>query len=195
MIGGAGSYGALLTGTVFAHEYPVAEASWIEAKRHPGRGKSDTLDTRRIATAVLALPVSKLRRPRLNNGVRQALQVLVTAQSAMTKDCTRSVNALTALVRRHALGVDARKALRGAQISNIARWRARKEELAVAVARAEAHRLAKYIVTLDDQLRDNDQLLTDLVTISEAASLLQRPRVGMGCDLTTTAPQRGDGRG
>lgn len=124
--------------------------------------------------------VTKLRRPRLNNRVRQALQVLVTAQSATTKDRTRYVNALIALVRRHALGVDALKALRGAQISNIARWRARKKELAVAVARAEAHRLAKYIVTLDDQLRDNDQPLTDLVTISEAAPLLQRPRFGDG---------------
>src|SRR5699024_3440963 len=178
VIEGAGSYGALLTGTVAAHGYPVAEAPWIEAKRHHGRGKSDTLDARRIATAVLALPVSKLRRPRLNNGVRQALQVLVTARSAMTKDRTRAVNALTALVRRHGLGVDARKALRGAQISEIARWRARKEELAVSVARAEAIRLAKYIVSLDGQLKDNDQQLTDLVSISEAAPLLQEPGFG-----------------
>lgn len=61
----------------------------------------------------------------------------------MTKDRTRAVNVLTALGRRHALGVDARKALRGAQISDIARWRARKEELSLSIGRAKDMHLAK----------------------------------------------------
>jgi hypothetical protein len=37
----------------------------------------------------------KLRRPKLNNGVQQALRILVTARDAMSTARTRSVNSLT----------------------------------------------------------------------------------------------------
>src|SRR5699024_4746842 len=104
VIEGAASYGALLAEAVAANGYPVVEAPRMEAKQFHGVGKTDRLDAHRIATAVLSLAVSTLRRPHLDSGVRQAIQILVTARSAMAKERTRAVNALTALVRRHDLG-------------------------------------------------------------------------------------------
>lgn len=62
-------------------------------------GKTDALDAHQIAAATLPLPVEKLRRPRLNDGIRQAVRILTTARGAMNADRTRSVNALNALVQ------------------------------------------------------------------------------------------------
>lgn len=52
------------------------------------------------------------------------MRILVTARASMFKDRTRSINALNALVRGNALGIDARKKLTGAQIAGAAndRW-------------------------------------------------------------------------
>ena len=126
-----------------------------------------------MAMAVLPLPVEKLRRPRLNEGIRQGLQILVTARESMTKDRTRSVNALNALVRTNDLGIDARRKLTPVQIEETSRWREREEELALRIARAEAVRLAKHIMALGEQLKSNEQKLDELVKVSEAAPLLE----------------------
>lgn len=123
--------------------------------------------------AVLPLPVEKLRRPRLNEGIRQGLRILVTARESMSKDRTRTVNALNALVRGNDLGVDARRKLAPVQVLEVSRWREREEELALSVARAEAVRLAKHILGLDQQLKANEQKLDELVRASEAAPLLE----------------------
>ena len=173
VIEGAASYGAILTGTVATHGFPVAEAPRMDAKSRRGAGKSDSLDAHRIAMAVLPLVVEKLRRPRLNEGVRQGLRILVTARESMTKDRTRSVNALNALVRSNDLGIDARKKLTPVQIEEISRWREREEELALSIARTEAVRLAQHILDLEDQLQSNEQKLDELVKVSEAAPLLE----------------------
>src|SRR5690625_5147187 len=66
VIEGAASYGAILTGTVASHGYPVAEAPRMNSKQRYGTGKSDVLDAHRIAAAVLPMSVDKLRWPRLN---------------------------------------------------------------------------------------------------------------------------------
>lgn len=150
VIEGAASYGAILTGTVASHGYSVAEAPWVDATQHRGVGKSDALDAHRIAAAALPLQVDKLRRPRLNDGVRQAIRILVTTRDSMTKDRTRSVNALTALLRSSDLGMDARKALSKTQIVDISAWRSRNEELSLSIARGEAIRLAKHVLALDE---------------------------------------------
>ena len=173
VIEGAASYGAILAGTVAAHGFAVTEAPRMDAKKNRGVGKSDALDSRRMAMAVLPLPVAKLRRPRLNEGIRQGLRILVTARESMSKDRTRSVNALNALVRSNDLGIDARKKLTPVQIEEISRWREREEDLALGIARAEAVRLAKHILDLDEQLKANEQKLDELVKVSEAAPLLE----------------------
>jgi hypothetical protein len=87
----------------------------------------------------------------------------------MAQDRTRSVNALTALVRSNALGIDARRALNKSQIRQVATWRTRNEELALSIARTEAIRLANHVLQLDHQLTENEHQLTDLIQISEAA--------------------------
>ncbi|WP_370644411.1 transposase [Nesterenkonia sp. LB17] len=65
VIEGAASYGAILTGIVAAHGYPVAEAPRMNAKNRRGVGKSDAMHTFRIAAAARPLLVKELRRPRL----------------------------------------------------------------------------------------------------------------------------------
>jgi hypothetical protein len=178
VIEGAASYGAVLAGTVAAEGFPVAEAPRMDAKKRRGVGKSDALDAHRIGAAVLPLSLEKLRRPRVNDGVRQALRILTAARDTMTTERTRAVNALTALLRTNVLGLDARKPLSSGQIIEIARWRAREEELSLSIARAEAVRLAKRVLDLDDQLKANEKQLTELVQISEAAPLLQEKGFG-----------------
>ncbi|WP_431859241.1 IS110 family transposase [Micrococcus terreus] len=178
VIEGAASYGAILAGTVATSGYPVAEAPRTDAKKRRGVGKSDQLDAHHIAAAALPLLTQNLRRPRLNEGVRQALRILVTARDAMSTERTRSVNSLTALLRTQDMGLDARKALSGAQITDVSRWRAREEELSLSIARTEAIRLAKRVRELDDQLKANEKQLAELVQISPAAPLLQETGFG-----------------
>lgn len=173
VIEGAASYGAILAGTVATHGFPVTEAPRMDAKKNRGVGKSDALDSHRMAMAVLPLPVEKLRRPRLNEGIRQGLRILVTARDSMSKDRTRSINALNALARTNDLGIDARRKLTPVQIEDISKWREREEELASSIARAEAVRLAKHILDLGEQLTSNEQKLDELVKVSEAAPLLE----------------------
>lgn len=172
VIEGAASYGAILAGAVAAEGYPVVEAARMDARAHHGVGKSDELDSQRIARAVLPLEDNQLRRPRLSEGIRAALRVLVAAREARTGERTRAVNALTARVRVNDLGLDARKALASEQIAEMSRWSVRDEELALSVARGEAVRLAKRIGELDKELASNNQQITELVKVSEAAPLL-----------------------
>lgn len=179
VIEGAASYGAILAGTVAAHGYMVAEAPRMDVKSRRGVGKSDAMDAHQIAAATLPLPADKLRLPRLNDGIRQGVQILVTARESMSKDRTRSINALTALARANELGLDARKALTGTQITEVSRWRTREEELSVSIARTEAGRLAKHILELDEQLTANEKQLDELIKASEAAPLLEEKGFGV----------------
>lgn len=169
IIEGAATYGAILAGTVAAHGFPVSEAPRMIKKQNSGVGKTDVLDAHRMAMASLPLPVDKLRHPRLNEGIRQGLRILVTARSSMAKDRTRSVNALYAPIRSNGLGIDARKKLIGSQIAEISRWRDREEELSLRIARSEAVRLAKHVLDLDQQLAAKEHQLDELVQVSVAA--------------------------
>ena len=178
VIEGAASYGAILASTVTGLDYEVVEAPWMNAKNHHGLGKSDPLDAARIGTAVLNLKEEQLRRPRLSDGIRAALRVLVSARDSMTKERTKAVNTLISLLRVHYLGIDARNALNRVQITTISTWRTRKEDLAQSVARAEAVRLAKRIVGLTEDLKTNDTQLTELVKASPAAPLLEVTGIG-----------------
>ena len=91
------------------------------------------------------------------------MRVLVVAREQMTCERTRTINALTALVRTIELGVDARKSLSCSQITAIATWRTRSEDATTATCRAEAVRLAKRIRALDSELIDNRKSLDALV--------------------------------
>jgi transposase len=176
VIEGAGSYGAVLCRRLQAAGWPVAEAPRLGAAQFRGVGKTDALDAARIGRAVLGLEVERLRIPRAT-GVREALRVLVVAREEMTAEKTRATNALTALVRTVDLGVDARRPLSLGQVRVIAAWRTRIEPLEIAIARAEAIRLARRVLALTEELRDNEALLVALVT-EHAPALLRLTGVG-----------------
>ena len=178
VIEGAGSYGAQLARNVTDTGYRVVEAARMGRDSRHGVGKSDPLDARRIAAAVLSLPAESLRNPRLDEGVRAATQILLTARNELAGERTRAVNALTALLRITELGIDARRPLGASKIVEAARWRTREEPLAAATARTEAVRLAKRIITLDAELNDNMAGISDLVHASPAAELLEKTGIG-----------------
>lgn len=177
-IEGVASYGAKLARTVVESGYEVVEAPRMSAKARRGIGKSDPLDAHAIATAVLSVEEDRLRRPRADDGTRQALRVLVTARDQLTQEKTMNINALTALLRTNDLGIDARKPLTAAQIGQASRWQHRTEPLAIATARAEAVRLARRILDLQDTLTSNHARLSELITASPAAPLLEETGIG-----------------
>ena len=178
VIEGVAIYGAHLARAAAAAGYEVAEAARMNARAHRGVGKSDPLDSHRIAAAVLPLDTTELRHPRRDQGERAALRVLITARDHMTTERTATVNALIALVRTVDLGLDARKPLTPKQILEVSHWRARTEEIAVATARAEATRLAKRAGDLTAELSANATTMAALVRQSPAAVLLEKPGIG-----------------
>ncbi|MFJ5873064.1 IS110 family transposase, partial [Dietzia maris] len=172
------TYGAGLAAACEQAGFEVVEAARMNTRANRGVGKSDPLDAHRIAAAVLALECDQLRRPRMADGVRAALRVLVTARDHMTSERTATINALIALLRIVDLGIDARRALTGTQLLAVSRWRARDEDLGEATARLEAIRLAKRVVELDEQLAANSSRMTELVKASQATSLLDKTGIG-----------------
>lgn len=178
VIEGVATYGARLAAAVSRAGYEVVEAARMDARAHRGTGKSDPLDAHRIAAAVLSLEPRQLRRPRSDEGIRAALQILVTAREHMTTERTATINALTALLRVADLGIDARKPLTARQVSEVARWRTRVEDVAAAIARGEAIRLAKRVTDLDAELAANQARLTDMIRDSKAAALLDKIGIG-----------------
>lgn len=87
------------------------------------------------ARSTLVVPLMMLRDRRAGQA-HTALRVLTVARDHLNVERVRCINALTALVHSHDLGVDARKALRSPQISTIAGWRRREEPFGIATARA-----------------------------------------------------------
>src|SRR5699024_12862161 len=121
----------------------------MNARGNRGLGKSDPLDAHRIAAAVLPLDTGQLRRPRLAEGARAALRVLIASRDHMTAERTVTVNALIALLRVVDLGIDARQPLPRTQVATVARRRSRGEDIGTSTARAEAVRLSRHAAGLD----------------------------------------------
>lgn len=178
VVEGVATYGARLAHAAGETGYEVVEAPRMSARTRHGIGKSDPIDAQEIATAALPLEGDRLRRPRADEGTRQALRVLVAARDQMTHEKTMNVNALTAILRVHELGIDARKPLSAVQIGQASRWRDREEPLARRVARDEAIRLARRVLALEQALTANHASMTTLITDSPAATLLQETGIG-----------------
>ncbi|WP_461184276.1 transposase, partial [Xylanimonas ulmi] len=174
--------------------YQVVEAARMDARSHRGVGKSDPLDARRIAAAVLPLQVDQLRHPRREDGVRAALRVLIMSRDAMTTERTGYVNALTALARTVDLGLDAREPLTNAQIVEASHWRTRAEDVGAATARAEAVRMAKRITALTDELAENTKHTLELLERSPARVLLEKIGIGPVTAAVVTAAWSHPGR-
>lgn len=98
LVEGAGSYGAGLAERVNNSGLRVAEPAAMPAAQRRSVGKADALDAARIARSVLAVDITRLRRPRAD-GQWVALRVLTVAREEMVAERTRAINALTALLR------------------------------------------------------------------------------------------------
>jgi len=194
VVEGAATFGAQLAKAVAAKGYQVVEAARMSVKANRGQGKSDPLDAHRIAAAVLPLATDRLRHPRKDDGARAALRVLTAARDHMTSERTATVNALLALLRSVDLGIDARRPLAGSQVLEVSRWRARAEDVGAATARAEAVRLARRVVALDDDLSQNTRTTTSLLQHSPARVLLDMPGVGPVTAAVATAAWSHHGR-
>ncbi|MFD7078448.1 IS110 family transposase [Nocardioides sp. NPDC059952] len=178
VVEGTGSYGAILASRLADLGYRVVEAP--TPARNRGQAKNDALDAAAVAQLALRIPTTRLRDRRgagPDTATHEALQVLLTAREQDNDERTRAINALTALVRTHQLGIDARRALTRTQITQIAHWRPRSEHAGLATARTRAVRLAKQILLLAKDLAANQQQLHDLVT-TRAPELLALPGVG-----------------
>ncbi|MEV1296188.1 IS110 family transposase [Pseudonocardia sp. NPDC049635] len=177
LVDGAGSYGAVLTEQLLAAGTDLAEAPDITRQVRHTSGKSDIIDAAELARAARGLQTSQLRRPR-QGGDRTILRVLSTARDQMTGERTRTINALTALLRTVDLGVDARRALSAATIATIAGWRTTTgTATARTVCRGEAIRLARRVRALDTELAANHAALTAAVS-AQAPELLEVRGVG-----------------
>jgi len=173
---GTGSYGAKFRQQATDAQFRVTEAPFPNRRLGRYRGKSDSIDAARAARATLRIPLNKLREPRAGQH-HMAVRVLTLARGSMSRERTAAINSLTALLRVVDLGVDARKPLTVAQIRLVAAWRGREEEIGVQISRREASRLAKQIITLQEQLKSNRIELETLVQ-SERPALLGLPGVG-----------------
>lgn len=176
VVEGVGSYGAIFADLLVRSGCPVVEAPTPSRGDRRGSGKTDSLDAIRMARGVLSTSVDLRRVPRAD-GHRAALRVLVVAREQMSGERTRVSNSLTALLRTVDLGLDVRRPLSVAQIRTVAAWRARTENVAVMIGRAEAVRLARRFLKLTDELADNRSTILELVT-QLAPKLLTLPGVG-----------------
>lgn len=173
---GTGSYGAMMAEVLAETGYRVVEAPAPSAKRLRGTGKTDSLDALTAARSTLVMQLDRLRDRRAGE-LQTALKVLTGAREQMNADRLKSINALTALLRTHDLGLDARKALTLTQIRLVAAWRRREEHLGLSVARADAVRHARRVLDLDDDLKSNRDQVTTLVS-DHAPVLLEMTGVG-----------------
>lgn len=173
-IEGTGSYGARLTHQLTEDGYRVIEAP--RPNRRGAKAKTDALDALAAAKSTMGMEATELVEPRAGEH-RGALQILGTARTQMTKERTKCINALTALLRGHDLDIDARKKLTITQIRTVATWRSRTESLTNKVARTEAKRLAIRIIGLKDDLAANQKSIDEIVT-DQAPELLEEVGIG-----------------
>lgn len=174
-IEGTRSYGAQIAALLTQTGYRVVDAP--SPKRERGSAKNDHVDALVAARGSLHRQVDQLADARAGQ-TSTTLQILLTARDSMTSERTRAVNALNALLRTHALGIDARRKVNRPAIRTIAAWRPRKSDtLALATARAEAIRLAARILALDTEVDANEHVLLELVQQTHP-TLLDLPGVG-----------------
>lgn len=178
VVEGIGSYGARLARLCQDAGHRVVESFPTPTRERRGRGKSDEIDAELIARVVLDIDTEGLRDPRQDTGIRAALRVLIGARELVNLERTRSINALTALLRTVDLAIDARTSLTRKQCAVIGSWCTRQEDLATATARREGIRLAKRVSDCDAELAANRSEITALISASDGGALLDEPGIG-----------------
>lgn len=173
---GTGSYGRTLTRLLLTEEIAVTEVRPPTKASRTRHGKTDQFDAAAAARLVLPADATTLAHPR-QGPLRDALRCLTTARTQITKEKTACHNALTALLRASGLA-DARTTPTMATIKTIAAWRTHpSDDLPTSIQRKHAIRLAQRILTLHDELRENEHDLTQLLHHT-APHLLELPGIG-----------------
>lgn len=88
-IEGTDTHGARLARAASDAGYAVLKAPRMNARANHGIGKSDPLDSRRIAAAALPLQDTQLREPQTDGGLRAAAKVLLTSRDHMSTERRR----------------------------------------------------------------------------------------------------------
>lgn len=177
---GTGSYGAGLTRALQAVGIQVVEIERPSRGERGRRGKSDAGDAELAARKLLAMPADRVPQPRSADGEREALRMLTIGRESMTKERTKLVNQLLALLltgnaQQQALR---KKDLVVGTLRDLAKTRPPKKGGIVEQTRTgELRRVAKKILGLDAELRDNDKRL-EVILESLAPQLLKLVGVG-----------------
>jgi transposase len=169
------TYGAAITRVFDAAGIPVVEAKPPRRAARRNRGKSDRIDAEAAARSALALDADRLPKPRPTGGITAALGVLLAERDRLNKTRVQALNALTALLRAHPLGVDARRAPSDARIAEIAGWDADPASADPAeLIRGCAARLAGAAVDAARELAANKKALERLVAALDPGLLEER---------------------
>jgi transposase len=189
---GTASYGAQFNDLLAREGIAVAETR--PPKRGVRRvGKTDQIDAELAARHALALPIERVITPRTHSGDHAALSVLLTARNAISTARTATINQLTALLRGHWLGIDARRPVTQSQITQIGQWRTHpSDDAGTATIREEATLEAQEIIRRDGELTHNEAGLRKNVKVI-AAWLLDEPGVGpfVAAELIVTWSHKG----
>ncbi|MGH2908967.1 MAG: IS110 family transposase, partial [Solirubrobacteraceae bacterium] len=176
---GTRSYGIGLARALQRAGLTVVEVERPKREQRRGRGKSDAIDARLAALAVLRMDADRLPTPRAD-GDREALRILLSARAELVGTQTGQLNRLRALLL---LGDDTERALSHGRVNRgwlaqITGRRGRGSDTREAVVRrAESHRLAGAIRAGERELKANRDQLADIVE-DLAPGVLTRRGIG-----------------
>jgi transposase len=178
---GTRSHGAQLARFLVAAGVLVVEIERPRRRHARQRGKSDLLDARAAARAVLDYDADRLPTPRAD-GAREALRILLGARDLLVHEATATWNALLALLAtgdpadlqwRRELTRSRQRTLRALAI----RPAPAAEPVDDRVRREQAAAYAARLLALAGETRRNERALRDLLNTC-APALLDLPGVG-----------------
>ncbi len=159
---GSRSYGTSICRELTDAGITVAEVKPPRRQARAGVGKTDEIDATAAAMSILGTGIDLLSQPRAD-GIRAAMNLLLTRRRRIEQQCTANRNALNALVRQTDLGLDTRRALTDQQSADIRSWRSRRSDgLEQRIARQEATELANDILSAAARLKSNKTQLAEL---------------------------------
>lgn len=158
---GSRSYGTSICRELTDAGITVAEVKPRRRQARAGVGKTDEIDAIAAAMSILGTGIDLLSQPRAD-GIRAAMNLLLTRRRRIEQQCTANRNALNALVRQTDLGLDTSRALTDQQIADISSWRSRRSDgLEQRIARP-ATELANDILSAAARLKSNKTQLAEL---------------------------------
>lgn len=163
---GTGSYGAGACRALQAVGIVVVEVERPSRGERGRRGKSDPGDALLAARKVLAMSIDRVPVPRTGNGIPEALRLLSVGREGMSKHRTQLINQLLAVLLTGDAGQHAmrKRDLTAGVLRTLAAGRVGKDMgIDEQVRVGELRRMAEAIITLDRQLRDNDQRLKAII--------------------------------